>query len=1197
MTIVKEQIEKNLVNGITLNEEEKYRINRLTEKENKKGFEVAFCGHFSAGKSTILNTLLGAEVLPTSPIPTSANIISIKNGTLGLAVHNQDGSSKEWSGEIPWEKVREWGMDGNKITGMTITAPLSFLGEHSSILDTPGVDSTDDSHQAVTVDQLYTTDAIVYVMDYNHVQSETNLYFLKQLSEEKKPIYIVINQIDKHNEEEIPISMFKRSMEEVFKRWNIQYLALYFTTMKHPSHALNQFTQFEQDMKGLLFNSEKIIPLSLNRLEEGILQAVKSRLNEEKEERVDEIVESMKEKGYSEEQLERQHELKEKLEKIIGFEKDIDSQYEKEIGGLYKNVTLFPFTTTDLARSWIESVQPGFKVGLFFTKKKTEEEQEKRLALLVADLQDKVKGQLLFHIHRYFQKIDRTKVYNVEELEAKINQLDYTVTAELLKKHVKADHASRDYVFTFTAEITAIIVKELRQKTREITELEKEGLKPYLIKEAAVIQDELEKLSEIESFVQQIESTKHTYDTAIDKVKEQLLVFDNKQLLETTMKQLMELPYPNEEGTGFYNVQLPEESVIDTSWELENKEQKITDFSEEDTQKWLSNVKDLLTNYSDKKLLGYEREQLLQRIERYKNQTFIISLFGAFSAGKSSFANALIGENVLPVSPNPTTATINTVEFPRDGYSHATALVYVKKEKDLDQEIRAVSEQIDEKLTLSNIQKWQPKMKQYVSSWQKTYAEYLETIKASLASTDWKIGSEFVVSQEELQDLIAQESKACLIEKVNIFYDCPITRQGIILVDTPGVNSIHGRHTNVAFQQLRQSDAIFYLTYYNHAFSKADQYFLQQMAKVNESFSHDKLYFVINAADLASSERELNGVRKHVYDQLKANGIASPRLHHLSSKQGLQAKLENKQEPTDFSKFEKAFYDYTILELKELSANMIQDQLKQYFEKMKDSLAFINEEKDMQQQKHEQLKTNIKEEKVKLARETFDYVYRDIVQEKEQLTLYLRERMIYVLNDYFSSAINVAVLTGDNKKTLHLQLDGAIKEWKGLGEYFLQQELEATLIRLEQKIKDRSLQWLQEMMTSLKRKFPHLYFSNEVTDVSFNGEVGHIQLDISGEKYTTFLKSKKEFFEQGMVKELKEVLVTDGSKASSTVIEKVSAGLNDTLKQCLQNVESSLKTRIIESLDQELARFESLFDEKEKQSLEQELNEMSKYVI
>ncbi len=38
-------------------------------------------------------------------------------------------------------------------------------------------------------------------MDYNHVQSETNLTFLKQLSDEKKPLYLIINQIDKHDEQ------------------------------------------------------------------------------------------------------------------------------------------------------------------------------------------------------------------------------------------------------------------------------------------------------------------------------------------------------------------------------------------------------------------------------------------------------------------------------------------------------------------------------------------------------------------------------------------------------------------------------------------------------------------------------------------------------------------------------------------------------------------------------------------------------------------------------------------------------------------------------------------------------------------------------------------------------------------------------------------------------------------------------------
>ena len=153
-------------------------------------FQVAFCGHFSAGKSTLLNHLLGAEMLPTSPIPTSANIIGIKNGTFGLNVVTTKGERKNWEGEIPWQRVREWGMDGAAISSITISAPLPFLGNYSMIYDTPGVDSTDPTHQAVTLEALYTTDLIVYVMDYNHVQSETNLTFLKQLSDEKKPLYL-----------------------------------------------------------------------------------------------------------------------------------------------------------------------------------------------------------------------------------------------------------------------------------------------------------------------------------------------------------------------------------------------------------------------------------------------------------------------------------------------------------------------------------------------------------------------------------------------------------------------------------------------------------------------------------------------------------------------------------------------------------------------------------------------------------------------------------------------------------------------------------------------------------------------------------------------------------------------------------------------------------------------------------------------
>ena len=81
-----------------------------------------------------------------------------------------------------------------------------------------------------------------------------------------------------------------------------------------------------------------------------------------------------------------------------------------------------------------------------------------------------------------------------------------------------------------------------------------------------------------------------------------------------------------------------------------------------------------------KDLPGFKKiaDDLKQKAERLENQSFTVALFGAFSAGKSSFANALLGERLLPVSPNPTTAAINKI-MPIDAeHPHGTVLVKLK---------------------------------------------------------------------------------------------------------------------------------------------------------------------------------------------------------------------------------------------------------------------------------------------------------------------------------------------------------------------------------------------------------------------------------------------------------------------------------------------------------------------------------------
>ena len=94
------------------------------------------------------------------------------------------------------------------------------------------------------------------------------------------------------------------------------------------------------------------------------------------------------------------------------------------------------------------------------------------------------------------------------------------------------------------------------------------------------------------------------------------------------------------------------------------------------------------------------------------------------------------------------------------------------------------------------------------------------------------LGEQVQVTLEEFSDYVANEEKSCFVEYMELYYDCALTRQGVALVDTPGADSINARHTDVAFQYIKNADAILFVTYYNHVFSRADREFLIQLGRV-----------------------------------------------------------------------------------------------------------------------------------------------------------------------------------------------------------------------------------------------------------------------------------------------------------------------------------------------------------------------------
>jgi ribosome biogenesis GTPase A len=143
---------------LAITEQHAARLDLLASKLNTDQTVLAFCGHFSAGKSTLINQLAGSQILPASPIPTSANQVLIRHGDPGATVRfRQQGEVELAPSELG--RLAALCADGDAVEAVELRHPLAHVPEGLWVMDTPGIDSTDEAHRIVTESALYLADA------------------------------------------------------------------------------------------------------------------------------------------------------------------------------------------------------------------------------------------------------------------------------------------------------------------------------------------------------------------------------------------------------------------------------------------------------------------------------------------------------------------------------------------------------------------------------------------------------------------------------------------------------------------------------------------------------------------------------------------------------------------------------------------------------------------------------------------------------------------------------------------------------------------------------------------------------------------------------------------------------------------------------------------------------------------------------
>src|SRR5699024_3588993 len=138
-------------------------------------FVVSFIGHFSAGKSSLINYLLEEDVRPSSPIPTISKTVQIEV--------NNDTLARVYIDKKHFVKLNNL-CEVKDINKKYVTIEYGKIMHESKkyddtfvFQDTTGVDSKTSAHEESTNKFLLNSDYVFFTVEYNHVESVSNLSF------------------------------------------------------------------------------------------------------------------------------------------------------------------------------------------------------------------------------------------------------------------------------------------------------------------------------------------------------------------------------------------------------------------------------------------------------------------------------------------------------------------------------------------------------------------------------------------------------------------------------------------------------------------------------------------------------------------------------------------------------------------------------------------------------------------------------------------------------------------------------------------------------------------------------------------------------------------------------------------------------------------------------------------------------------
>lgn len=182
------------------------RARRLLARLSEDRFYLAVVGQHKRGKSSLMNAMIGRDLLPTGVLPVTSAIVALRyDSELHIGIRHK--GSNQLIG-IKLDQLRDYvseqGNPGNRkqIEAAEVGVPAELLRYGFYFVDTPGIGSAVAANTATTEAFLPEADAAVFVTSFDSPMNEMELEFLDKVRAHVHKMFFAINKSDLVSAEE-----------------------------------------------------------------------------------------------------------------------------------------------------------------------------------------------------------------------------------------------------------------------------------------------------------------------------------------------------------------------------------------------------------------------------------------------------------------------------------------------------------------------------------------------------------------------------------------------------------------------------------------------------------------------------------------------------------------------------------------------------------------------------------------------------------------------------------------------------------------------------------------------------------------------------------------------------------------------------------------------------------------------------------